>query len=174
MNSKQPMKNIDVAIVATKKYLFFVPKKTVGMFFVLNTIKTHKLFEGVDIEQGVKNLIEQSNSLEELESSMIALLENDEKYVHHIEDKKSFKFRGFLGKHTLRMSIGGTNWSSFMLATASPSSIYSPDVGLSKQPSVFIMVDLPEPDGPIMETISPRSIVNETPRKACTSNSPIL
>ncbi len=114
MNSKQPMKQVDVCLVSTKDYVFYVPKKTVGMFVVLNTIKTHKLFEGKSIEQGVRDLIAQAETKEDLEKSMIALLEDDEKYVHKIADKKSFKFKGFLGKHTVRMSTGGTNWSSVM------------------------------------------------------------
>jgi hypothetical protein len=84
------------------------------MFVILNTIKTHKYFEGVSIEEGVKNLIKNSDTVSDLEKSFIALLEDDDKYVHRIEDKKSFKFRGFLGKHTLRMSTGGANWSSVM------------------------------------------------------------
>lgn len=114
MNSKQPMKNIDVCLVSTKDYVFYVPKKSVGMFVVLNTIKTHQYFDGVNIEEGVRNLIDKAETLEDLEKSMIALLEDDEKYVHEIADKKTFKFKGFLGKHTLRMSTGGANWSSVM------------------------------------------------------------
>jgi hypothetical protein len=114
LNSKQPMKNVDVCLVSTKDYVFYIPKKTVGMFVILNTIKTHKYFEGVSIEEGVKNLIKNSDTVSDLEKSFIALLEDDDKYVHRIEDKKSFKFRGFLGKHTLRMSTGGANWSSVM------------------------------------------------------------
>ena len=84
------------------------------MFVILNTIKTHQFFDGVTIEEGVKRLIEKSENTQDLEKSMTALLEDDEKYVHKIADKKSFKFRGFLGKHTLRMSTGGANWSSVM------------------------------------------------------------
>lgn len=114
MNSKQPMQNVDVCLVSTKDYVFYVPKKSVGMFLILNTIKTHQLFDGVSIEEGVKKLIDKAESAQDLEKSMIALLEDDEKYVHKVADKKSFKFRGFLGKHTLRMSTGGTNWSSIM------------------------------------------------------------
>jgi hypothetical protein len=114
MNSKQPMKQVDVCLVSTKDYVFYVPKKTVGMFVVLNTIKTHQLFEGKSIEQGVKDLIASAESVDALEKSMIALLEDDDKYVHKIADKKSFKFKGFLGKHTVRMSTGGANWSSVM------------------------------------------------------------
>jgi hypothetical protein len=112
LNSKQPMKNVDVCLVSTKNYVFYVPKKTVGLFFVLNTIKTHQYFDGVTIEQGVRKLIDNSETIEGLEKSMIALLEDDEKLVHKIDEKKSFKIRGFFGKHTLRMSTGGTNWSS--------------------------------------------------------------
>ena len=114
MNSKQPMQNLDVCLVSTKNHVFYVPKKSVGMFLVLNTIKTHQYFEGVTIEQGVRKLIDKSETVEELEKSLTALLEDDEKYVHNIAEKKSFKFRGFLGKHTLRMSTGGANWSSVM------------------------------------------------------------
>lgn len=114
LNSKQPMKNVDVCLVSTKNYVFYVPKKTVGLFFVLNTIKTHQLFDGVSIEEGVRRIIDKAETVEALESSMTALLEDDEKLVHKIDEKKAFKFRGFLGKHTLRMSTGGTNWSSVM------------------------------------------------------------
>lgn len=114
MSSRQPMKQVDVAVVGTKNYLFFVPKKTVGLFLVVNTIKTHQFFAGVSIEEGVRKLISESSSVNELERSMIALLEDDEKYVHELGIQKSFKFRGFLGKHTLRMSLGGTNWASVM------------------------------------------------------------
>jgi len=113
MNSKQPMKNTDVCLVSTKDYVFYVPKKSVGMFVVVNTIKTHQFFDGVTIEEGVKKVIENAASVEDLEKSMIALLEDDEKYVHKIADKKSFKFKGFLGKHTLRMATSG-GWSSVM------------------------------------------------------------
>ena len=114
MNSKQPMKNVDVCLVSTKDYVFYVPKKSVGMFVVLNTITTHQYFDGVSIEQGVRTVVDNSESAEDLEKSMIALLEDDEKYVHKIADKKKFGFKGFLGKHTLRMSTGGSNWSSVM------------------------------------------------------------
>jgi hypothetical protein len=124
LNSKQPMKNIDVCLVSTKDYVFYVPKKTVGMFVVLNTIKTHQYFEGVSIEEGVKNLISKAESTEGLEKSMIALLEDDEKYVHKISDKKSFKFKGFLGNHTLRMSTGGTNWSSVLAKKKANSKLF--------------------------------------------------
>ena len=30
LNSKQPMKNVDVCLVSTKDYVFYIPKKTVG------------------------------------------------------------------------------------------------------------------------------------------------
>lgn len=114
LNSKQPMKQIDVCLVSTKDYAFYIPKKSVGMFVVLNTIKTHQYFDGVSIEEGVQKIIANSETPQDLEKSLIALLEDDEKYVHKISDKKTFKFKGFLGKHTLRMSTGGANWSSVM------------------------------------------------------------
>ena len=53
--------------------------------------------------------------------------------------------------------------------TSVPLSTYSPRVGTSRQPSTFIMVDLPEPDAPTMATNSPRSIWRDTPSSARTS-----
>ncbi len=48
-----------------------------------------------------------------------------------------------------------------------------PLLGVSRQPIRFIKVDLPEPDGPMMATYSPRSMEIDTPRKAWISSSPI-
>jgi hypothetical protein len=45
----------------------------------------------------------------------------------------------------LRMSASS---SSVMLETSLPVKWYLPLVGVSRQPSMFIMVDLPEPEGP--------------------------
>ena len=42
-------------------------------------------------------------------------------------------------------------------------------VGMSRQPSTFIIVDLPEPDWPTMATNSPFSIWRDTPSRARTS-----
>lgn len=112
MNAKQPMQTATVCVVATKDYIFMVPQKTLGFFLVLNTITNHRLFEGVSIIEGVKKLIANSEDTNMLEQSFCELLDNDERYVHRLTDKTSFKFRGFLGKHTLRMAIGLTNWSS--------------------------------------------------------------
>src|SRR5712692_62827 len=47
-----------------------------------------------------------------------------------------------------------------MLATFSPSSQISPEVGRSRQPIRFTRVDLPEPDGPMTATHSPGSTVS--------------
>src|ERR1041384_6169770 len=54
-----------------------------------------------------------------------------------------------------------------------PSRMYWPAVGVSRQPNRFIKVDLPEPDGPIIATNSPRRMSQLTPRSAGTSCSPI-
>ncbi len=43
---------------------------------------------------------------------------------------------------------------------------YWPLVGVSRQPIRFMSVDLPEPDGPMMATYSPRWISMSTPETA--------
>src|SRR5581483_2569447 len=64
------------------------------------------------------------------------------------------------------------SWSSPRVETSTPSSAYVPDVGRSRQPRRFISVDLPEPDGPMIATYSPRAMVKVTPRSARTKTVP--
>jgi hypothetical protein len=55
------------------------------------------------------------------------------------------------------------------LAHVDPVNQYCPDVGTSRQPRMFMHVDLPEPLGPITATNSPARIVRSTPSSARTS-----
>ena len=54
-----------------------------------------------------------------------------------------------------------------------PSSNNVPDVGTSRQPIIFMKVDLPDPLAPMMATNSPRFMVKETPLTACSTSPPI-
>ena len=54
----------------------------------------------------------------------------------------------------------------------SPARMYSPPVGLSRQPIRFMNVDLPEPDGPMTATNSFFCMDTVTPRSAATICSP--
>ena len=61
---------------------------------------------------------------------------------------------------------------SLFWAMSSPSSRYSPEVGLSRQPMMFIKVVFPEPEGPIMATYSPSSTEREISLSTGTSSLP--
>ena len=52
----------------------------------------------------------------------------------------------------LRMAA---SWSLSICPTSCPSRRYVPAVGTSRQPMIFMQVDLPEPDWPTMATNSP-------------------
>ena len=60
------------------------------------------------------------------------------------------------------------NWLSLSFPTSISSSRYSPVEGISKHPSIFIIVDLPDPEGPIIEANSPCSISRFTDFTALT------
>lgn len=113
ITSKTPLQRLDVCIVATRNYVFAVPMKSIGMYVIVNTIKTHQFFQGTTIPEGVKGLIANSNSIGELENSLKALLEDNPLYMYPVNGNSSFKFRGFLGKHTLRIGIDKLRWASF-------------------------------------------------------------
>ncbi len=53
--------------------------------------------------------------------------------------------------------------SSTIAATFWPLNSYLPDVGVSRQPSMFIRVDFPEPDGPMIARYSFLWMSSETP-----------
>jgi hypothetical protein len=112
MNSKMPMKQIYSCIVCTKNYFFVVPTKTIGMFVIFNTIKENALFENLSIQEGLKNLIEDADNVEAIESKLITLLEDDENYIFNLSEAKSTKIKSFLGKKTY-MYRKPKSWSSF-------------------------------------------------------------
>src|SRR5690606_15194991 len=60
-----------------------------------------------------------------------------------------------------------------MSLTFIPFRLYSPRVGVSRHPRMFISVDLPDPDGPIRATNSPFLICRETDFKAWMVFAPI-
>ena len=66
------------------------------------------------------------------------------------------------------------NWLSVIFATSCPFNTYFPEVGVSRQPSIFISVDFPEPECPTIATRSPFSISRSIPSSARTSFSPGL
>ncbi len=68
-----------------------------------------------------------------------------------------------------RVSVRASSPSAEMLI---PSMTTSPDVGRSSPPSRCSIVDLPDPDEPMIATNSPCSTASETPRSASTSVSP--
>src|SRR5439155_118681 len=63
--------------------------------------------------------------------------------------------------------------SSDIFDTSWPLSQYSPAFGVSRQPMMFISVDLPEPDGPMIATYSLRPMARSTPRSARTISPPM-
>src|SRR3569623_1532529 len=73
-------------------------------------------------------------------------------------------------------SVRLRTWASSLrssLDTSCPSRWYVPLVCRSRQPMMFISVDLPDPDAPITATKSRASTANDTSRRARTSTSPI-
>ena len=52
---------------------------------------------------------------------------------------------------------------SFISLTLIPLKRYWPDVGVSRHPMMFMRVDLPEPDGPMMATYSFFPMFTDTP-----------
>jgi hypothetical protein len=51
--------------------------------------------------------------------------------------------------------------------------VYSPFEGVSSKPRIESSVDFPQPDGPAIDTYSPRAIAMSTPASACVSTSSV-
>ena len=65
------------------------------------------------------------------------------------------------------------SWLSLMRLTSCPLRMYWPLLGVSRQPTMFISVDLPEPDGPMNATYSPFLIWMLTDTSALMTSWPI-
>ena len=61
-----------------------------------------------------------------------------------------------------------------MPLTSRSASTYVPEVGVSRQPSKFMSVDLPDPEGPMSATYSPRCMSRSMPLSTCTVWPPSL
>src|SRR5579864_7931427 len=59
-------------------------------------------------------------------------------------------------------------------ATGRPFNSYRPSDGESSKPRIASSVDFPQPEGPAIETNSPRSMSRWTPARACVSTSSVL
>lgn len=112
MNSKMPLKQIYSCILCTKDYFFIFPTKSVGMYVVFTSTKSHSHFEGLSIHEGLRKTIKEATDVASLENDLKELLENDEKYIHKLADATKLKISGFLGKKTL-MFRKGKSWVSF-------------------------------------------------------------
>src|SRR5438477_8987058 len=63
--------------------------------------------------------------------------------------------------------------ASSSVRTSTPSRENRPRDGTSRQPTMFMSVDLPDPEGPMMATNSPRSTRRSTAVRAVTSSLPL-
>ncbi len=115
MNSRNPFKTTNGAVVGTKKYLFFIPVQSTAVYPLFTSMKTHDLFQGVSVQEGLVRLIRNSNSVDELENSLCQLLENNEQCVHVLSDWPTFKFSGLFTKNNLRLIKSRKSWSATIL-----------------------------------------------------------
>ena len=66
----------------------------------------------------------------------------------------------------MALDLSSVSLLSLRSLVESPAISTEPELGLSRQPIRFIIVDLPLPEGPTMATNSPRSITRSTPPNA--------
>jgi hypothetical protein len=103
MNAKAPTSITKGVCVGTRNYIFYIPTQTVGFFPMLQTFRNHRVFEGVSVLEGIMNLINHAESVQQLEESLIELLENNVKYVHEIASFNTFVISGLFVKNNLRL-----------------------------------------------------------------------
>lgn len=115
VNSKAPTKHTNGMCLGTKNYIFFIGIQTIGVYPMLQTFRSHRIFQGVSVQQGIANLLNASATVEELEEAFIALLENNPKYVHHIPSYSSFVISGIFIKNNMRLIKSRFDYSACIL-----------------------------------------------------------
>ena len=112
INANSPLNRIHSCIVCTKDYYFVVPTKSIGTFIIFDTIKNHSFFDGMSIQEGLKQMINDATDVHELEDKIKDLLENNENYIYKLSEAKGLKLKSFLGKKTM-MYKRGFGWGNF-------------------------------------------------------------
>jgi hypothetical protein len=115
MSSESPLKQYDGVFIGTKNYVFIIPKKTVGFYYLVTTFKSHAYFIDHSVEEGCAKLIAEAESVEALENMFIALLEDDSKYVHKLSDKLWVKLNKFFSTFNFRFGKTKMNWSACII-----------------------------------------------------------
>ncbi len=115
MSSESPLKQYDGVFIGTKNYVFIIPKKTVGFYYLVTTFKSHAYFVDHSVEDGCAKLIAEAESVEALENTFIALLEDDSKYVHKLSDKLWVKLNKFFSTFNFRFGKTKLNWSACVI-----------------------------------------------------------
>ena len=104
VDSKSPQKMGKGVCVSTKNYFFYLPLQTVGTYPLLQTFKNHQYFQGVSVLEGIQKLVDSAQSVEDLEDSLMAVLEENPRNVHHIPSYKTFNVGGLFAKNLFRVS----------------------------------------------------------------------
>lgn len=115
MSPKAPTSITQGVCVGTKNHLFFIPAQTMGFYPMLQTFRTHYIFQELSVSEGVRAMISNCKSVKELEQAFIELLESNVKYVHHIPSFERFLISGIFIKNNLRLIHSRFNYYACIL-----------------------------------------------------------
>ena len=115
MSSQSPLKQIDGVFIGTKNYVFIIPKKSTGFYYLVTTFKSHQYFADSSIDDGCTKLIAEATSVENLENTFIQLLENDSKNVHKIAHKSWFQLNKVFSTLNFRFGSSKLNYSACII-----------------------------------------------------------
>ena len=102
MNGRQRLKQMECISILTSKYIFTIPIKTSSFLIVPTEIRQYDLFRNKSIAQGLNDLIEAIEDVDELEMVLIKLLNNDPKCVYLVSNANTIKAKAFLGQITMK------------------------------------------------------------------------
>lgn len=105
----------DGAFVGTHDYLFCIPSKLTDHTYTKVTT-TKFSFKGKEIKDAVRDIINASNSVKELEDELLEMnKEFEEMIIHNLNNVESFKVQsGFLGSGIHVQKAGKRGWSPFI------------------------------------------------------------
>lgn len=97
---------LPVAIVATRQYVFCFPFRSGPFGTITELIHEHELFRGVSTVDGIRNIIFQSVTINQLEQLLNGLLNNDPRFVHKVTGDLPSGIRGLFGRYHLFVGEG--------------------------------------------------------------------
>ncbi|MGL4597011.1 MAG: hypothetical protein ACRCYO_05760 [Bacteroidia bacterium] len=115
MMTSKSLKQFDAVMIATKEYVFLIPTQSVLILPIVQTFTTHRYFVNGSVSEGCLKLIADAANPNELEQTLMGLLEGDEKFIHKLSNLDAIKVNRWFSTFNFRLLKGKMGYTAILV-----------------------------------------------------------